>query len=141
MRWRRLIQIRLSTLVWLTVVVGAALGGYRAGINEQLARQRQGKTYFKSYSVKDLVYGPGMTKPDFDSLIDMLVSLSPKKWAANGGGGNVAGYDNAGIIVVEQDAATHRQIQRKLAALRRVQSPRRSWLNYFVVWLNEDEPT
>jgi hypothetical protein len=140
MNWRRPFQFRLSSLLWLMVAVAAGLGGYRAGMNEQLARQRQGTTYIKAYQVKDLVLGPGMTQPDYQTLIDMLVALSPKKWVMNGGPGTIAGFENAGIIVVSQDAPTHRQIQRKLSALRRLQSPWRSWLNALVAWINKDEP-
>ena len=140
MNWRRLFQFRISTLLWLMLLIGVGIGSYRRGLDEQLARQRHGTLYIKGYPVKDLVYGPGTAQPDFESLIEHLVSLSPQKWAARGGAGQISGYDNAGIIVVLQDAATHRQIQRKLSALRRLHSPWRAWLNDFVRWVNKDEP-
>jgi len=141
MNWRRLVQFRISTLLWLLTVIAVGIGSYRKGLDEQLARQRQGALYIKAYPVKDLVLGPGMTKPDFETLIEILTTtISPQKWATTGGEGHISGYDNAGLIVVSQDAATHRQIQRKLSALRRLQSPWRAWLNDIVAWINKDEP-
>ena len=141
MRWKCLFQFRISTLLWLMVVVAAAVWGYRTGLQEQLARQQPGQVFVKMYPVKNLVLRPGVTQPDFQSLIDHLVLLSPKKWSVNGGQGNITGYDNICCIAVEQDAATHRQIERKLAAMRRLQSSRWAWLNHFVAWLNKDEET
>src|SRR5215218_7247658 len=117
MNWRRLVQFRISTLLWLLTVIAVGIGSYRKGLDEQLARQRQGTTYFKVYPVKDLVYGPDMTKPDFESLIEQLVNLSPQKWTHKGGMGQIAGHDETGVIVVLQDATTHQQIQRKLIGI------------------------
>lgn len=139
MKWQPLFQFRISSLLWLMVVVAAAVSGYRAGLQERVARQQPGRVFVKTYAVKDLVWGPGMTKPDFQSLIDVLMLLSPQKWSVNGGDGNVTGYDNTLCLAVAQDAATHRQIERKLAALRRLQSSRWAWLNGFVAWLHNDD--
>jgi hypothetical protein len=120
--------------------VAVGIGSYRKGLDEQLARQRQGALYIRYYRVKDLVYSPGMDKADFESLIEHLVALSPKKWAIHGGEGHIAGHEEVYSITVMQDAATHRQIQRKLSALRRAQSPWRAWLDDIVAWINKDEP-
>lgn len=119
MQIRQLFQFRLSTLLWLMFVCAVGVGGYRMGLDEKHARQQPGAMYSEVYFVNDLVLGHGMTKPDFDSLIEHLVLLSPTKWAQSGGAGSVTGYDNTGSIVVYQDATTHRQIKRKLAAMRR----------------------
>ena len=119
MKLQRLFQVRLSSFFWLMLVIAAGIGGYRAGQEEQLARQRAGTMYAKAYSVNDLVLGPGMTTPDFDSLIDQLVLLSPPKWSQNGGAGSLSGFENAGKLVIYQDETTHRQVARKLAAMRR----------------------
>ncbi len=140
MKWRRRFQFRLSSLLWLMVAVAAAISGYRAGLDEQLARQQPGDMYIKSYPVRDLTFGPGMRQADSQTLMDLLVLLSPQKWHQSGGKGSMTVYDEAGILVVCQDAATHRQIERKLAALRRLNSPWRSWLNGLVAWVNQDEP-
>jgi hypothetical protein len=123
--------------------VAAGIGGYRRGLDEIEAQRVPGAVFTKAYAVRDLVIGPGMTEPDFDSLISQLVLLSPQKWAHVGGQGCISGYDNAGIIVVQQDDATHRQIKRKLAAFRR--HNRWYWLDkndYFgkaVAFINGDD--
>jgi hypothetical protein len=138
--WRYWFQFRLSTLFWISIAVAFTASishrfGFLKGMNEQLARQRQGTTYCVAYPVKDLVLGPGMTKPDFDSLIEHIsAEVSPGKWASNGGVGAMSGSDEAGVLVVYQDDNTHRQIEAKLAALRRLQRP--SWLKVAVAWLN-----
>lgn len=144
MNLRRLIQFRLSSVLWLMLVIAAGLGGYRAGLDEKQARHEAGTMYNRAYRVQDLVLGPGMTKPDFDSLIEQLVLLSPQKWQVTGGAGCVTGYDEACIIVVHQDEATHRQIERKLAAMRH--HIRWHWIdrsNYVgraFAYLQNDEP-
>ena len=55
LNWRRLVQFRLGTPLWLLTVVAVGIGSYRQGLDEQLARHRQGTLYIKAYPVQDLV--------------------------------------------------------------------------------------
>lgn len=138
--WRSWFQFRLSSLLWLSIIVSitATLSyrwGVRAGIDEQLARQRQDKVYLVVYQVQDLVISPGMAKPDFDSLIDLIQNINPRKWDVLGGPGSVAGFDTNGTLVVSQDADTHSQIESKLASLRQLRNP--TWMSRFLAWVND----
>jgi len=139
MRWRRLLQFRLSTIFWLSIVVTitatiAFRVGLRAGVEQQLARDRQGTVYVRAYPVKDLVLGPGMTKPYFATLMEMIQQINPQKWQEAGGAGEMAAFDTNFTIVIAQDASTHKEIESKLAELRRLQQP--TWVNRFAAWLN-----
>ena len=136
---RRYFQFHLSTLFWLSLAICLTAtisyrAGVRAGIDEQLARHHQGRLYAKAYYVEDLVLGPGMTRPDFDSLIDLLKSINPQKWSDLGGDGSIAGFDTNNTIVVHQDLNTHRLIEAKLTELRHLQRP--TWLNRLTTWIN-----
>src|SRR4030095_1635970 len=97
--WRRLFQFHLSTLLLLSLAVSitaviAHRNGFQSGVNDELARHQRGKTFARAYAVQDLVLGPGMTKPDFDRLTDVLVAeCGPDKWDVNGGPGSMAGFD------------------------------------------------
>jgi hypothetical protein len=141
---RQWFQFRLSTIFWTSLVIAVTANiayrtGRRAGIEEQLARHRQGRLYAEVYPVKDLVLGPGMTKPDFDTLIDLLkFTINPQKWDNVGGDGSIDGFDTNFVLVVNQDVNTHRQIKAKLAELRRkIQPP--TWTNRVAQWLHGDE--
>jgi hypothetical protein len=138
--WRPWFQFRLNTLFWLSLVVSITAtlsyrAGIRAGIDEQLATQHQGELYAKLYPVPDLVLGPGMTNPDFATLIDLLKSINPQKWDDVGGDGSIEGFSTNNSIVVYQDANTHRRIEYKLAELRQLQQP--TWINRITRWIND----
>lgn len=64
----------------------------------------------------------GATKPDFDSLTELITStIAPQSWAEVGGPGAITGYENNLSLVVSQTQEVHEQIADLLEQLRRLQ--------------------
>lgn len=80
------------------------------------------------YPVLDLVAAAGTTpdkamrgEHDYDTLIDTITTtVEPDSWDDVGGPGTIAEYPGAGALVISQTAEIHEQVEKILAALRRV---------------------
>lgn len=82
------------------------------------------------YPVLDLVAASGATpdkavrgEHDYDTLIDTITTtIEPDSWDEVGGPGTIAEYPGAGALVISQTAEIHEQVERVLAAIRRVKA-------------------
>jgi hypothetical protein len=80
------------------------------------------------YPVLDLVAVTGGTPDkamrevhDYDTLIDTLTTtVEPDSWDEVGGPGTIAEFPGAGALVISQTTEIHEQVEKVLAALRRV---------------------
>jgi general secretion pathway protein D len=64
----------------------------------------------------------GASKPDFDSLTELITStIAPQTWQEVGGPGAISGYENNLSLVVSQTQEVHEQLADLLEQLRRLQ--------------------
>lgn len=74
------------------------------------------------YPVRDLVAQGNMLPPDYDTLINVIVStIKPDTWADTGGQGGIERFPNAHALVITQTREVHEQVGNLLAQLRKVQ--------------------
>jgi hypothetical protein len=119
-------QFRLSSLLWLMVVIGVGLAAYRWGFQTGLVegvrhRRWVGTTYAKAYDVSDLVE----IKPNESDLRyaedlcrDLTKKVLPRTWQEEGGAAAISGYQTNRMIVISHDQDGHDRIAEYLDKLR-----------------------
>jgi hypothetical protein len=71
------------------------------------------------YAVSELATVPGYSAPDYDTLVEVIVStIKPSSWDDVGGPGAVAVLPSAGSLIVTQTDEVHEEIESLLANLR-----------------------
>ena len=111
-------QFSLRTILWMMVVVAAAISAYRsgyiAGLVEAENRRKSVGTYAKAYNVADLVAFDPTATSELDyayALIqDLRRDVLPKSWNEQGGPATLAAYANNKVIVVSHDQNGHDNI-------------------------------
>jgi hypothetical protein len=117
-RFRFSLGMLLALVACICCYLAGDLLGYRRGV-VATSKQLTG-TYFKTYSVDDLVIDADSGKTDYDTLMVTIVEqCSPEMWEEAGGPGRISPSPLSFSLAVNTSDTTHKEITELLIKLRK----------------------